>query len=100
MASLGEHIYQARLDFGAKRGRPLSQAELADILHVSQTTVGNWESDKKEPNLATIGGTTPEWLAFGIETHPLRLVPPNSPGAIPISGVANEGEKPTTSTET
>ena len=32
----------------------LTQAELAELLSVSQSTVGNWESDRREPDIDMI----------------------------------------------
>lgn len=69
--SLGRRILQSRLALAAKRGRPVSQMEIARELGVTGVTVSRWEADKKEPDLATIHRLArflevdPGWLAFG-----------------------------------
>lgn len=71
MSSLGSRLFQARLDLSARRGRTVSQAQIAEALGVTQQAVGNWEGDRSEPTLSTIQRlaevleTSPEYLAFG-----------------------------------
>jgi transcriptional regulator with XRE-family HTH domain len=68
---LGQRILQARLHMGARRGRAVTQVEVADAMGVQQGTVGRWEKGIKEPDLETIArlaavlNVDPRWLAFG-----------------------------------
>lgn len=68
----GQRIRQARLDLAAKRGKPLSQVEVAKAVGVSSVTVGYWEAEKTEPDgiatwrkLARVLNVSAGWLAFG-----------------------------------
>lgn len=67
----GGRVLQARLSLGAKRGRAVTQKEVAEWLGVRQGTVGRWEKAIKEPDLATIERlaqvleVSAAWLAFG-----------------------------------
>lgn len=75
-----KRLLQARLDAGARRGKMLTQTEIADKLGVSQVTVGRWESGETEPDLATIAKLAklfhqdPGDLAFGppAEDEPVK----------------------------
>lgn len=66
-----KRVMQARLDAGARRGKQLTQTEVAEKMRVTQATVGRWESGDAEPDLATIArlakvlGVDPRDLAFG-----------------------------------
>lgn len=66
-----KRVLQARLNAGARRGKTLTQTEVAEKLKVTQATVGRWESGDAEPDLATIKrlakvlGVDPGDLAFG-----------------------------------
>jgi DNA-binding XRE family transcriptional regulator len=68
----GGRVRQARRELGAREGRDVSRAWVADAMGVTEATVGRWEASKVEPDLATferlaaVLGTTPEWLAFGV----------------------------------
>lgn len=81
--TFGKRVLQARLNLAAKRGRPVTQQEIADALGVTGVTVGRWEGDRKEPDLATISQLAqvlevdPKWLAFGASsvTAPSEDVP-------------------------
>ena len=71
LETLGGRIYAARLWQASLQRRPIVQATIADALDVAPQTVGRWEADLKEPNLATIArlaqwlGVSAGWLAFG-----------------------------------
>lgn len=55
--------------------RNLTQAQLADILNVKQSTVGNWESGAREPDfemlkvLADLFGVTSDYLIAKEDTE-------------------------------
>jgi transcriptional regulator with XRE-family HTH domain len=71
----GGRVLWARLQLAARRGRPVTQTEVAERMKVTQGTVGRWESAAKEPGLATIAQLAkvlevdPRWLAFGGEVN-------------------------------
>lgn len=97
--TLGKRILQARLDLSSRRGRSVSQTEIAGEMGVSSVTVSRWESDSKEPSLATIThlasvlNVSPAYLAFGIESYPLKAAEPGAAYGVPIVGTANGHEK-------
>lgn len=74
--SIGKRIAEAR----ERRG--LSQAQLADLVHVTQPTVSDWETGETEPRrnrldrLASSLGVDIFWLQFGTsdERHSLGTV--------------------------
>lgn len=73
--TLGGRILQARLNLSARLGHQVTQQEIADKMKVTGVTVGRWENNVKEPDLATIDRlaavleVSPAWLAFGIEPN-------------------------------
>lgn len=93
----GTRVLQARLALGARRGKPMTQTELAEKLGVTQGTVGRWEKALKEPDLETISQIAkalevdPRWLAFGGDVNHQRgteapWTPPTGlPGAQPMT---------------
>ena len=70
-SGFAKRVLQARLDAGARRGKALTQTEVAEKMKVTQATVGRWESGDAEPDLGTIArlakvlGADPRDLAFG-----------------------------------
>jgi prephenate dehydratase len=75
MNEIGERIRRARKAAG------LSQAELADAVHVSQATVSSWEGGSHGPShenfeeIAKAVGRSPGWLAFGEKDETGRAKP-------------------------
>lgn len=83
--------FKDRLILAREEMDNITQADLAEAIGVSQSTVATWERGKpgergkNEPDLATIQriakelNKTPEWLAFGVQEEAmfsaLRLVP-------------------------
>lgn len=79
LSGWGQRIRQARMDLAAKRGRTVTQVEVAERVGVSSVTVGYWEAERSEPDdlatwrkLAKALETTPSFLAFG-EQHEVRV---------------------------
>lgn len=70
------------------------------IAGVSGVAVGAWEKGQSKPDLEIIPaiaeylGVSPLWLAWGIETRPLKEVAGDHPRAVPVVGTANADEKP------
>ena len=62
----------ARLAYGARQGKPFTQAALAKALGVSAGTISQWESDTTKPahemwpKLAAKLGAKADWLAWGM----------------------------------
>ncbi len=79
----------------ARKKKQYSQAQLADLVGVSQPTIGNWESGNHVPRLNTMGdladalGVKRLWLISGIE----KSDDPNNPDP---SGAASENPYLTT----
>ena len=48
MATLGQRIKKLR------EGKGLSQGELGKLVNVGNTTISQWENDKRTPDLATL----------------------------------------------
>lgn len=83
----------------AKLGRPVTQQEIADAMRVHSVTVGRWEGNVKEPDLATIAqlakvlGVDPRWLAFGdVRSVAVMDAPTVQPSSTRSAG-ASEGKK-------
>ena len=72
--SIGERIIEARLAFGSRRRKSMTQAELATLLEVTPGTVSQWESGTTEPTLRSVKkiakalGVSPGWIAWGDRT--------------------------------
>lgn len=98
-STFGERVRQARLDLAAREGHEVSQTDVAGLMGVAQSTVNRWERDSKEPGLDTIArlasvlNVSPAYLAFGIETYPLKVAESKPAFGAPIVGTANEHEK-------
>jgi len=58
-----------------RRNKGMTQAELAKLLHSSQSTVYNYENNQREPSIdvlkkiAQIGNVSLDWLITGAETR-------------------------------
>lgn len=85
--TLGHRLTQARLNYGARRGRFISQAELAEMIGLTGQSVGNYEAGRTEPSyeivrkLARVLGVTAGFLAFGEETV---VIPPHTVPTKPL----------------
>jgi len=72
--TIGGRIAQARLSEGARRGKLLTQTELATACGVKPQSVSQWEADNTEPSLGTIMkiakalNVSPGWIAWGERT--------------------------------
>ena len=72
--TIGGRIAKARLVEGARRGKMLTQTELALASGVKPQSVSQWESDTTEPSLASIMkiakflNVSPGWIAWGDRT--------------------------------
>ena len=85
-------MFQVRLK-ELRESRGLSQYSFADVFGVSQSTVGNWEAGKREPNfdtmqrLANFFGVSVDYL-LGRESVPDGPPAPSRPGSqwIPVLG--------------
>lgn len=85
-------MFQVRLK-ELRESRGLSQYSFADAFGVSQSTVGNWEAGKREPNfdtmqrLANFFGVSVDYL-LGRESVPDGPPAPSRPGSqwIPVLG--------------
>lgn len=92
LETFGGRLYAVRLRRSSRELRSVTQRHVADALGVTQTTVGRWEADLKEPDLATIArlaewyGVSPGWLAFGEgEMIPAtKPQPPRMVGTVPM----------------
>lgn len=92
LETFGGRLYAVRLRRSSRELRSITQRHVADALGVTQTTVGRWEADLKEPTLATIVrlaewfGVSPGWLAFGEgEMVPATAPqPPRMVGTVPM----------------
>ena len=79
-SGFGPRCLQARLHYGARLGRMVTQTEVGQRLKVTGTTIGRYEKGEKEPTLATFGklaalyGVSPCWLSFGIVV-PAEAIP-------------------------
>lgn len=88
--SLGKRIAEAR-------GKAWSQAKLAKAVSRAQATIGQWETDEREPDLEMIGlvastlKVDPCWLAFGRrsseEQPPIQEMKPDD-RIFPVAGEA------------
>jgi transcriptional regulator with XRE-family HTH domain len=71
----GKRIAAARIAVG------LTQEELAALVHVVQSAVAGYETERSKPNIAMFikiaaaTGVSPCWLAFGVGEGPLRDLP-------------------------
>ena len=69
--TLGSRLLRARLAYGARVGRVVTQLEVAKDLSVSGVAVGGWEADRNEPGLdnlraiARFYGVRLGWLLEG-----------------------------------
>lgn len=68
--SVGKRLKKARADFGRKRGKKLTQVELAQIARVDQSVIGKLEAERIAtsvyiPQLARALGVSATWLAIG-----------------------------------
>lgn len=90
--TFGGRLYAARLWKQSVERRSIVQATVAAAMGVTPPSVGRWEADIKEPNLATIArlaqwlGVSPGWLAFG-EGEMIgaaRPQPPRPLGTVPM----------------
>ena len=77
----------------------LSQASLAELLKIKQTTLSNYERNRNEPNFETLGkicshfGVSLEWLVWGVD--------PMLPGEeLPISTPQPEQTQPSETAST
>lgn len=57
LQTIGDHVRARRLDLG------LTQAELGEILGVSEPTVYNWEKHRTDPDLRTLPRVI-DWLGY------------------------------------
>lgn len=70
--SFGSRLLEARLAYAVRRGRTVSQSELARLIGVTPQAWSGWEQGLSEPlelsmiqRIAQLLGVTPGWLAFG-----------------------------------
>lgn len=69
--TVGQRLFQARLQAAIREGRQVTQADVAQMVGVKDATVSRYEAGKAEPDLGMIVllaaalGVTPGWLAFG-----------------------------------
>lgn len=73
--TIGLRLRALRRELGRRRGRAISQEEMASLLHVGSKAYGAWEADRNHPDdetLLRIVETTGCSLAFleGHEVHP------------------------------
>ncbi|MGE4163840.1 MAG: helix-turn-helix transcriptional regulator [Vicinamibacterales bacterium] len=66
---MANRILQARLDYQARTGKPLSIEALAERFNVSGVTVGRWERGERMPGLEQIERLAAE-LGTGVELAP------------------------------
>lgn len=89
--TLGNRLAKARLELGAKRGRFVSQADLAAMVDLTGASVGNYEAGRTEPSyailerLAKVLGVAPGWLAFGNSTGKHTGLPTDVDDEVPVT---------------
>jgi transcriptional regulator with XRE-family HTH domain len=70
----GYRIYEARTAMRKRTGGKMSQQELGDLVGVSDSMIGYYESETSKPDyetwvkIAEVLGTDPAWLYFGVRT--------------------------------
>lgn len=76
--SVGARIAQARRELAVRLQRDVSKAELARLLHIGASSVGDWEDNVSKPKgenlvrLADVLGVSAEWIMKGAATLPTR----------------------------
>lgn len=90
--TLGWRIAQQRREKAARDGRDITQADLAEAVGASPTSVSEWEADKKAPRedalekLAKYFKVTPAYLRYGVPIQPGPTNPTPADNAAFING--------------
>lgn len=86
--TLGWRIAQQRREKAVREGRDITQADLAEAIKASPTSVSEWEADKKKPRDPTLAriakylDTTEAYLVYGVtDARPPVQKGPDVPSA-------------------
>ena len=81
IAGIPRRLFAARSLLRARKGRPVTQGEIAAAVGVTEGQIGHWEKGRQTPDvvmldkLATALEVTPWWLTYGLAAPPQRFGP-------------------------